>query len=888
MSKPHSMSGRHRWRTCSLRINVYIVLNNLYFHIFSRDHFCPLNSSLHTFYYIGGVKLMLRNRRSTVQSTAVLLMITTVIFCCFEHVPARDDQSRNHIVPGSCEEFSSEQSSRQVESDPILVCNENRTKRAYPMDIVVFNCTVVNGGNIVDNYKVESTSIPGWNVILYPTSWNNVQVGEENDLTLTVVSGDLVNATVGKYFINVTLRSLLRPENKVTLTFTVDVLLLHILDIVASSPREGLPGGQVTHEFQINNLGNGDAYYYVWVESSDHNWVVRLLDNTQEQVYIPRGRAVIVYVTVHIPEATSAGNCQITTLCASPYGYNEEPIFRGYGQTSVEQITRIEVVKDGTHEWEVYGEPGEYTTFTFAIINRGNGLDTVIGGPGTFVISKEPQDPMKWETWIDTSDVREGGLPSGLEADIEIKVKIPSSTPVEKYTFQVDVYSDSPLIYQDFVEFIVVVKAVHKAEMNFPVSSKTGSIGENISFSSNIFNTGNIRDTYSWELESDHESWIYIQEKIFSVDYGDSHELFFHLSIPEETPAGTYEFRLMLGSLGDINISFSHMFLLNVGKTFDYSFVEPEEFYIAQINEEMLVKLRVVNTGNADIALSFDMDGEDWGILGQKNLFLRYGECKELPIYFTPKGDTPLKGHAFEITARTTMGENLTRSTTVNIMVEKFDFSITDIHIEGEVCRDSYSVKIGQINQFYTDVLNKGSKSFDREKLEFEVQVNVYRENDLIHSESILTLNKDEYHRVCFGYAFERSGQYVLEARLGDFDESRTTIRVLDDEKETTDLPRPERETYREWIYLMLIILISFVILIGSTVLIRRRYNVETLEYDAKEDYYFDGDGTDPFFENGTDIIDDLDDEEIDDEEIYLKEEKNLRYLNSLAESRFP
>jgi len=66
-------------------------------------------------------------------------------------------------------------------------------------------------------------------------------------------------------------------------------------------------------------------------------------------------------------------------------------------------------------------------------------------------------------------------------------------------------------------------------------------------------------------------------------------------------------------------------------------------------------------------------------------------------------------------------------------------------------------------------------------------------------------------------------------------------------------------------------------------VLIKKKYNVETLEYDAKEDYYFDGDETDPFFENGTDIIDDL-----DDEEIYLKEEKNLRYLNSLAESRFP
>jgi len=826
---------------------------------------------------------MLINSRRTLQSTAALLMIVILIFCGFEHFAASNDRYHNSFVSGNSGDYSSHQSSRQVLCDPILKCNENSTKSAYPLDIVIFNCTVINGGNIVDNYKVESTSIPGWNIIPYPESWDNVQTGEENDLTLTVVTGDLVDATVGKYNFDVTLRSLLRPENKVTLTFTVDVLLLHRIDIISPTPQEGLPGEQVTLEYQMINLGNGDAYYHIWVESSDHNWVVRLLDSSQELVYIPRGRTVIVYVTVHIPEATSAGACQITTLCASPYGFDQDPIFRGYGQTSVEQITWIEVLKDGTQEWEISGEPGEYATFTFAIINRGNGLDKVIGEPGTFVISREPQTPIKGDTWIDTSDIREEGLPSGLEADIEVKVKIPRSTPEDRYTFQVDVYSDLPLKYQDYAEFDVVVKAVHKAEMDFPVSSKTARIGENISFSSSILNTGNIRDTYSWEIESDHDSWIYIEEKIFSVEYGDSHELVFHLSIPKEAPAGAYEFRLILGSQGDLNISFSHVFVLNVAKTLDYSFEDPWDFHIAQINEEMLVKLRVVNTGNADITLSFDMAGEDWGVIVQKNLFLEYGESKELPISFKPTGETPLKGYIFEVEAKTTLGENLTRFTTVNIMVEKFDFSITAIYMEDEICRSFYSVQKGRINQFYTCVLNKGSNTFDPEKLGFEVRVSVYREDDLIYSESIGSIEKDEYQRVCFSYAFEKTGQYVLEAKLGDYDESRTTIRVLDDDGKTEEIEPPEPLDYRQWIYLMLIILFSFAILLGSMVLIRRKYNVETLIYDAKEDYCFDRDGTDPFFENGTDNIYDL-----DDEEMYLKEEMNQRYLDSLASTRFP
>ena len=216
-------------------------------------------------------------------------------------------------------------------------------------------------------------------------------------------------------------------------------------------------------------------------------------------------------------------------------------------------------------------------------------------------------------------------------------------------------------------------------------------------------------------------------------------------------------------------------------------------------------------------------------------------------------------------------------------MVEKFDFSITAIYMEDEICRSFYSVQKGRINQFYTCVLNKGSNTFDPEKLGFEVRVSVYREDDLIYSESIGSIEKDEYQRVCFSYAFEKTGQYVLEAKLGDYDESRTTIRVLDDDVQPEVIEPPEQLDYRQWIYLMLILLVSFAILIGSMVLIRRKYNVETLEYDAKEDYYFDRDGTDPFFENGTDIIDDL-----DNEEIYLKEEMNRRYLDSLASSRFP
>ena len=173
---------------------------------------------------------------------------------------------------------------------PQIVCDENTTKSAYPMEIVVFNCTVRNLGNVTDDYEVLTTTIHGWYAIPYPERFIQVPVQDSNapdweknrSFYLKVIVGDLYNATVGKYTIDVTVRSKMCPSNQSTLTFTIHVLLLHIIEITPPEPQYRLPGEDVLYEFTVQNLGNGDAEYDIWVESSDDEWVVRLVDDTQE------------------------------------------------------------------------------------------------------------------------------------------------------------------------------------------------------------------------------------------------------------------------------------------------------------------------------------------------------------------------------------------------------------------------------------------------------------------------------------------------------------------------------------------------------------------------------------------------------------------------------
>jgi len=791
--------------------------------------------------------------------------------------------------------------SRKAKFTPVLECDDDMTKPAYPMEIIVFNCTVRNDGNMVDDYSVLTTPIKGWNIIPYPDKFSRVppytSPADESDkvrkLTLRVVLGDLYNATVGKYTLDVTLKSKLAPSNRSTLTFTIDVLLLHRIDIVPPEPQYRLPGEDVLYEFTVQNLGNGDDEYDMWVETSDYEWVAQLVDNTQEILKIQQGRIVVIPIIVYLPEEVTAGTCQITTLCGRPTSSDSlDDVTRGFVQTMVTQIYKIEVDQNN-FERVKDGQPGGYTTFNFAIVNKGNDLDTIVGSEGTFTSSKIPEIPMKWETWLDSSDIREGGLPKDLEADIELLVKVPPSTPVGNYDFTVDVMSDSPLKFQDEATFTVNVIPVYDAEMEFNVSTRGGKIGENVSFSSLIRNIGNIRDTYSWEIESDYSSWVYIEKPRFQVDFGETYEPEFKVGIPMDSPAGIYDFKLILSSEGDVNITFEHIFHLNVAETLDFSFVEFKKTYDAMPGGETLIKLKVENAGNADVTLSFDIFGESWGILGQKNLFLQYRESKEVPLSFKPPEGVELKGYNFEILGGITVGADVTKTTSINVRVVEFDFAATSIYMTGDMSRDSYGIEKDEDIGFYVDILNGGNQFFDSKIFGQEIKVNIYLHDRLIYGTNITYIEKESYERIYFTHTFtipeeEELLLQTLEARIEGIKDpdpgnnmGTITVGVIGNQKESRQKEKGGVEgiSTADWVYIFLIILLSSVILVGSVIMIKRKYNVESLSYDAKGDYDFDK--GDSFLDDETDF------DEADEEEMEMRAEKNYGYLSELERSRF-
>ena len=566
---------------------------------------------------------------------------------------------------------------------PILECDENTTKTADPGDLVVFNCTVMNEGNMTDDYEVTSSTIPGWNIILYPDKFPGIppvtspapESERIRSLTVRAVVG--FNATVGNYYFEVTLRSQLSPSNTSKVTFTVRFLPLHRIDIISPQQKSRLPGEKVMYEFQVRNTGNVDDTYEIWVESSDPDWVVILADDSMETLNLHIGNMEVVPVIVFIPQEVDAGHIHLTTFAARLKDEPSAHVERGTVETMVSNLTRIKVDQD-ERERTRDGILGDDVTFTFEIINKGNNLDTIIGSPGTFLVSRSPDTPFNWLTFIDNSSLGEGGLPKDQGVNISFRVTIPPLTPPGIYEFLVNIYSDIPLTFQDKASFTVNVLTLYNTEMEFNVTSKEACIGDNVSFSPLLSNTGNVRDTYTCKIESDHTYWIYIKEPTFTVDLGDACETVFNVRVPRDTPPGTYDFLFTLFSEGDENISFEQRYELKVAETLDFSFSVSNETHDAVIGREILVPLTVANTGNVDLPLSLDIFGEPWGTLGHNYLFIRFYETEELTLTFRPPHGMELTEYTFLI-----VGEVLAETGTRKII-------IIDINVTGPEQGDEY------------------------------------------------------------------------------------------------------------------------------------------------------------------------------------------------------
>ncbi len=723
---------------------------------------------------------------------------------------------------------------------PQIVCDENTTKSAYPMDIVTFNCTVRNLGNVTDDYEVVSTTIHGWYAIPYPERFIQVPVQDSNapdwdknrSFNLKVIVGDLYNATVGKYTFDVTVRSTMCSSNRSTLTFTIDVLLVHVIEITPPEPEYRLPGEDVRYEFTVQNLGNGDAEYDLWTETSDEEWVALLVDDTQEVLKIQQGRIVVVPVIVYLPEDVDGGTCQITYLCVKPH---EDP---NASATCASVQTMVTIpCQPFDMRMDVRKQAGKLEdTLTFTVyVTFNKEVDGV-----TFLMSEQPSN---WSVEIDDSNIPEWGGTKDLEYEIYAKVSIPHSTPVGRYNFTLDGYlTGPPLKFVDCVNFKVDVLPTYRAEMGFNESEKTAAEEENVPFSALLTNTGNIECSYNWTLSCHNVSWIDVAQGEYSLAPGEIREIEFNVLAPIYTPAGPYEFEFQLHSANESNISFEHTFVLNVSSRLDFEFVTLEELHYVNPGEESFVDIGVINTGNANVTISFDMMGEPWAFLIQKNLFIPYRGTENLSLRIAAAGNVTPGRYTFQVTGRVTTRPQTSFNISLEIITPHFEFACSDIFMRYVVHGLPQRGFVGDTVSFYLEIFNKGEQYYDLLDHGANLSVTIMLGGEPIHPVDIPHLDAGSSVWVNFSHTFLTEGTYRLNAEINadrvlhesNYSDNHGAGEITIIEKETDDtVGNPgDDDTFfgRKLSVLLAIVLIIFIcsiIITGALILIKRKYPPE-------------------------------------------------------------
>ena len=728
---------------------------------------------------------------------------------------------------------------------PQIVCDENTTKPTNPMEIVAFNCTVRNLGNVTDDYEVLATPIKGWSIICDPYEIDDIpprngsapDAEKNRSLVIRVVTGDYYNATLGKYTLDVTVKSITCPSNRSTLTLTIYILLVHCIDITPPEGQYRLPGEDVLYEFTVQNLGNGDDEYDIWVESSDDEWVVRLVDDTQGILKIQQGRIVVVPVIVYLPEEVDGGSCQITTLCVRPHSDPNASVRCGFVQTIVKGFPckpfdmYIEVR-------EKAGQLEDTLTFTVdVIIHKDYGKDKDMEGGITFLMSEQPSG---WSVDIDDSNIPEWGGTKDLEYGIYVKVAVPKSTPVGKYNFTLDGYDNGPpMKFVDCVTFHVDVLPTYRAEIVFNESEKITGEEENVPFSALLTNTGNVDCNYNWTLSCHNDSWIDKTHGECTLEAGEIREIEFNIFVPSYTIPEKYEFKFHLYSKNEKNISIEHVFRLEVTERLDFEFVAFEGPHYVNPGEERFVDIEVMNTGNTNATISFDVFGEPWALLTRKNLFIPYRGTEKLSLQIvTGENNTPGE-YSFTIMGRITTDTDTSKTVSLTTIIPTFEFICSDLYIKDLIPGLAFTGYEGEMVNFYIEVYNTGNQYFDLVDHGTNLTVMIRLGDELIQSDKIAHLDVGSWVRVYFNHTFTTVGMYSLRVEINnerllhesDYNDNYAVreINIIPKSPEDNDGDDEKEQALGErgltdLLTIVLIIFIFSIIIAGAVIFIKKKY----------------------------------------------------------------
>ncbi len=386
-----------------------------------------------------------------------------------------------------------------VTVDPVYSYNltvEDATLSTAPDEWAEYSLELVNNGNDVVDFDIETSSISPWTVSIVPLSGTLLPAGDVN-ISVKVKPPSNASAFSDKILWVYAVPEAGKGSNS-SIILTTSVIQEFDVWVSGSSPSGStLPGEWAQTDVTVNNDGNGEDTFVMnstlpegweaqWVPSATLTVDGFSNDTVTIRVFIPLNESYgpkNIYVN-----ATSTGNASVTSL--------QLPL-----SVSVAQRYDVSLVGVGAWSKDAHVETGSDTLlFNMTVTNLGNRRTDIS-------LNKTDIDATGWSPV--TLNPTSINLDPDEEGSVQLTVRVPLMEDADDYTWRVVATSGTAT---SSVNFIVSVQEVHDLQINsFALNTSISELDPDgdIYFDLEVENIGNVetRAEFAAYLPTDWSFW---------------------------------------------------------------------------------------------------------------------------------------------------------------------------------------------------------------------------------------------------------------------------------------------------------------------------------------------------------------------------------------------
>jgi uncharacterized membrane protein len=304
-------------------------------------------------------------------------------------------------------------------------------------DIVAFELTITNDGNIIDTYDLSVIGLPeGWEAEISDFVVIEAYNLATTVLEMTIDDGDVLGGTY-----NMTVQASSRGDNS-TRELPIGVAVPEVLGLEVEADRKKAdikPGQETTFLLTLRNLGNVvDTYDIVTTHGADLTIAIEKVDVTIDGFSWNTSNIAVTASA----EATTGPRTMTVTIASITDAKVKVTVDLTIG---IDQVYGVEL-----HSATVGGSlditAGKQVEIGYTVFNTGN-------GPDAYRVTA--QLPAGWTTdAFQTYDIEAGKNDGG-----DFVISTPSSAKGGKYTVTIRVVSKGDVTVTDEINFTVTLKA---------------------------------------------------------------------------------------------------------------------------------------------------------------------------------------------------------------------------------------------------------------------------------------------------------------------------------------------------------------------------------------------------------------------------------------------